>query len=152
MGRIILATVTMLSLLATQASAATSNWAVLQALGSGERIEVHLANGSKLSGELERVTPETLYVAVRSGTVGVPRAEVGRVYTKSKGNRLAAMLIGTAAGAGVGGGLGGRYMENETGYGGAVAGCVGLGALIGMGVGAAVSKGSKKTLVYEAPN
>lgn len=81
-------------------------------------------------------------------SVEIRRDQISRVYVQKKRSWAIPVLVGTAAGAAVAGAAAPRIMEHESGYGGAVAGTVALGAAISAGIGYAV-RGSAGVLIYE---
>lgn len=138
------------SLLTGQMSATPSDWAAVQQLAAGERIEVGLFIGGSLKGKLDHATPEAVFVRQGSKTVEVKIGDVERVYRWQSGHGGRWALIGAAAGAGAGGAVGAGIMEHEKGYAGAVAGTVVLLSAIGAGLGYAFGHG-KSVLIYKAP-
>jgi hypothetical protein len=121
--------------LARQVFGATSDWAAVQGLASGARVHVSLTTGKNLNGVIDHVTAEALYLQSQKQTTQVRREEISRLYLKKDKSRIKPVLIGAAAGATAAGIAAPRTMEHESGYGGAVAGTVVLGAAIGAGVG-----------------
>jgi sRNA-binding regulator protein Hfq len=130
-------------------NSATADWAAVQSLAAGERIQVHLFNGKILDGRINRVTSDAVFVERRSQTTEVPRQDVSRVYRQKPGSGGKWAIIGALIGAGAGGAGGAATMEKEMGYGGAVAGSVALGGLLGAGTGYLLKHG-KSVLVYQA--
>ncbi|MBI3666526.1 MAG: hypothetical protein HY236_09950 [Acidobacteria bacterium] len=139
----------LLPCLVGQTFAATSEWAAVQSLAAGERIEVSLATGKTLNGNIDHVTAEAVYLQSRTQTVAIRCDEISGLYTKKKKSWIKPVLIGSAVGAAAAGIAAPKTLEHETGYAGAVAGTVAFGALIGAGVGY-LAKGSGKSLVYES--
>jgi hypothetical protein len=136
-------------LLSEQVSAATADWAAVQALAVGERIQVNLSTGKTLKGKLDHVTSESVFLQVDGRATEVLQKDVSRLYLKKRGSWQKSTVIGTSIGAAAGAGIGAVIMEKESGYGGAVAGTVALFAAIGASVGYAMRSG-KSVLVYEA--
>lgn len=149
MHRIVLVSLLLLSLCGGQLTAAAVDWAPVQAIAPGQRIEVALLSGQKLTGDLDHATAEAVFIRNRSGVAETRRQDIQRLYLIQSRSGAKSAAIGAAIGAGGGGALGGAIMERETGYGGAVAGTVALGALIGAGVGYALKGSPKRVLVYE---
>jgi hypothetical protein len=134
------------------AQADPGDWVLLQGLKGGERVQVDLFKGGKLTGTLHHVTPEAVFVQTAMRIREAERGNVRRLYTRGKSSKGRAALIGAGAGAAAGGIAGPLTMEHETGYGGAVAGTVVVAALIGALVGRAVGGSGKRVLLYEAPS
>jgi hypothetical protein len=130
--------------------AASSDWARVQSLASGARLQVSLTTHEQVEGRLDHVTSDALYLVGKKQTREVRRDGISRVYLNRKGSWTKGVLIGTAAGAGIGGVVAPLTMEHEIGYGAAVAGTVVLAALIGAGVGYLVTAHGGRTLIYEA--
>jgi hypothetical protein len=128
------------------------DWVVVQGLKGGERVQVDLFKGGKLTGILHHVTPEAVFVQTAMEIREAERGNVRRLYTRGKSSKGRAALIGAGAGAAVAGIAGPRTMEHESGYGGAVAGTVVAGAVIGALVGLAVGSHGKRILLYKAPS
>ena len=135
--------------LARQVLGATPDWAALQGLAAGARVHVILTTGKNLNGVIDHVTAEAVYLHSRKQTIEVRREEIGRLYRKKDTSRIKPVLVGAAMGAAAAGIAAPRIMEHETGYGGAVAGTVVLGAAVGAGVGRLAS-GPGESLVYRS--
>jgi len=129
---------------------ASSDWAVVQGLAAGERIQLDLTTGKILKGRIDHVTADAVYLQTQSQTAAVSRDEISRLYVTKKRNWAKPVLIGAAAGAAAAGIAAPRFLEHESGYAGAVAGTVVLGAVVGAGVGC-IARGSGKLLIYESP-
>jgi hypothetical protein len=132
-------------------AAVAADWVVVQGLKGGELVQVDLFKGGKLSGSLDHVTPEGVFVKTASQIKEVERGNVRLLYTRGKSTKGKTTLIGAIAGAALGGVAGGLTMERESGYAGAVAGTVGVAALVGALVGRVVGSSGKRVLLYEAP-
>jgi hypothetical protein len=138
-------------LLSGQVIAETSDWATVQALAMGERIQVNLSTGRTMKGKLDHVTSESAFMQINGKAMEISRKEISRLYLRKKGSWQKSTLFGTAIGAAAGGGIAAGVMERETGFGGAVAGTVALFAVIGAGIGYAMRPG-KSVLIYEDPS
>ena len=136
---------------ASQTAAASSDWAVVQGLASGAGVRLDLKTGKSVSGAVDHVTADAVYLQTKKEAATINREEISRLYVKKKARSAMLILAGAGAGAAAGGAIGAKIMEKEKGYGGAVAGTVVLFSLIGAGVGA-LARGSGKTLVYESPS
>jgi hypothetical protein len=135
--------------LAAGPNSATADWAVVESLAVGERIQVELSIGKSVNGKIDHVTPEAVFVQHGSQTTEIRRHEVNRLYRQKSGAGAKWAAIGALIGAGAGVGGGAATMEKEKGYEGAVAGTVALGGLLGAGVGYLLGRG-KSVLVYNA--
>lgn len=140
----------LLSLLAGQIIAAPSDWAVVEQLASGQRIEAALSNGKTLKGKVDHVTPASVFIERRGKTIELKRVDVARLYRWKAGAGAKWAIIGAAIGAGAGGALGGVILERESGFAGAMAGTVALFGAIGAGLGYLI-RGGKSVLIYSAP-
>ncbi len=138
-----------LAVFASQMQAASQEWAVVQGLAPGARVQVSLRDGKTVSGSIDHVTVDAVYLQTKKETVTISRDEISRLYVKKKQRSALIILAGAGAGAAVGGAVGAKLMENENGYAPAVAGSVALFALVGAGVGA-LARGSGQSLVYKA--
>jgi hypothetical protein len=115
----------------------------------GATVHVSLTTGKNVNGVIDRVTAEAVYLDSRKQTTEVRREEISRLYRKKDKSWIKPVLIGAAAGAAAAGIAAPRTMEHESGYGGAVAGTVVLGAAVGAGVGRLAS-GPGESLVYKS--
>lgn len=150
MHRIICVLLLVPSLVAAPNSA-TADWAAVESLAVGERIQVELSTGKVVSGRIDHVTPESVFVQHGTQTTEVRRQEVNRLYRQKSGAGAKWAAIGALIGAGVGGGAGAATLERESGFGGAIAGTVALGGALGAGAGYLLGRG-KSVLVYKAPS
>jgi len=130
---------------------ATADWAAVEGLAAGERVEVELSTGKSVSGKIDHVTLESVFVQRGKKTTEVRRQEVSRVYRQKSGAGAKWAAIGALLGAGAGGGAGAASMERESGFGGAMAGTVVLGGALGAGAGYLLGHG-KSVLVYKTPS
>ncbi len=119
-----------------------SSWQNLSSLRSNQPIEVLKTSRESLNGEFVRFADDSISLRVKQQDVSVPRAEVARVRTRSKGHK--AIWIGTAVGAGAGlaiGAAAGTKLATESGGDfanlktGITVGFGAIGALIGAGFG-----------------
>jgi hypothetical protein len=155
----------------------TTDWKNVMKLRNGTQVLVWLWNGHRLAGRVESVSDTGLQVATRDGTnpqaswlVGAERAEVRRIVRYRGEADLPdperVMLIGTAAGIGIGGVAGGildatgHNQGRGLGY-AFIGGTIGLlGSVVVLGVIAVKTLGRgyrREELVYEdksthAPN
>ena len=140
----------LLSLWTGPLTAAPSEWAVVERLAAGERIEAALSTGKTLKGKVDHATPASVFIERGGKTIEVKRVDVARLYRRGSGSGAKWAIIGGAIGAGAGGALGGVILERESGFGGAMAGTVVLLGAIGAGVGYLIGHG-KSVLIYRAP-
>ena len=126
------------------------SWDAVKALLPGNEMSVRLRNGQKLKGTLISVSDTVLTLERRKNTTDVNRGDVLRVYRVVKKSNAKGAIIGVLIGAGVGGLLG-KLAEPEysddPGLAPVVFGF--LGALIGVGIGAAISGRTERQLMYE---
>jgi hypothetical protein len=141
----------LLCLATGQITAAPSDWAVVEQLTAGQRIEASLSTGSSVKGKVDHVTPASVFIERRGKTIEVKRVDVARLYRWKAGAGAKWALIGAAIGAGAGGALGAVILERESGFGGAMAGTIALCGAIGAGVGYLLRSG-KMVLIYSAPS
>jgi hypothetical protein len=132
-------------------NSATADWAAVESLAAGERIQVELSTGKFVNGKIDHVTSESVFVQHGRQTTEVRRQEVNRLYRQKSGAGAKWAAIGALIGAGAGGGAGAAVLERESGFGGAMAGTVALGGALGAGVGYLLGRG-KSVLVYKAPS
>lgn len=133
-----------------QILAAPTDWAVVEQLAAGQRIEAELSTGKTVKGKVDHVTPASVFIERRGKPIEVKRGEVARLYRWKAGTGAKWAMIGAAIGAGAGGALGGVILERESGFGGAMAGTVALCGAIGAGLGYLI-RGGKSVLIYSAP-
>ena len=130
--------------------AQSGDWAQVQALTPGSRLDVkRRSGGGELHGVLERASQDALVLQNDSGAVTVDKADVRRVRLrtekKSKSGRLAGAAVGGAFGA-LSAGMSDKQ-QGGSGAGRAIAIPVfaGIGYLIGWG-----ADGPKHTTIYDA--
>jgi len=140
----------LLPCLVGQGVAASSDWGTVQSIASGVRLQVSLTTHEQVEGKLDRVTSDALYLRGKKQPREIRREGISRLYLKRRGAWTKGVLIGTAAGAGIGGVVAPLTLEHEIGYGAAVGGTVVLAALIGAGVGYLVTAHRGTALIYEA--
>ena len=132
----------------SRAQTPENSWAALNALHTGQRIEIIETNLKKHSGTFSTVTDEAIQLREGGTDVGVRKENVMRVTLLDKSHRLrnAFLLGGLGAGAGAGIGVATSRCSNTAGsfnfcgLGRSVA--IGFGAVVGLaggaGVGAAI--------------
>jgi hypothetical protein len=83
-------------------SAQTADWGVLKSIAVGAEVRIVVSGRSALQGSLVGVTDDSFLLHSGSGQQTFGRQEVMRVSVKKKSHRKRNVLIGLAAGAGVG--------------------------------------------------
>jgi hypothetical protein len=101
MTRSIILSIAVVSLSLGQSSDGASQWNIIRAVNAGHRIRVE-TSAVKYSGGFAGLSDSAIMLQSEKGQVSVPRAEVLRVYSQSRSNRLRNTLIGAAIGAAVG--------------------------------------------------
>lgn len=129
-------------------NSATTDWAAVESLAAGERIQVELSTGRTVNGKIDHVTPEAVFVQRGSQTTEVRRQEVNHLYRHKSGPGAKWAAIGALIGAGAGG-VEAATMKKGIAYGAAAAVIVAFGGLLGAGVGYLLGH-SKSVLVYKA--
>ncbi len=121
-------------LLAVPAVCQENSWDNLQRLKAGNKIKVTQTNLKVVEGKFVRFTDVNLTLKVGKEEVPVPRDDVYRVTRREHERNI---VLGLAAGVGLGAALAACCVEREEGYHAAMLGTVvGLGS-VGAGVGAA---------------
>ncbi|MBI3665890.1 MAG: hypothetical protein HY236_06640 [Acidobacteria bacterium] len=72
-------------LLAGPITAANADWAAVEGLPAGERIQVDLSTGKTLKGTIDHLTAETVYLRSKDKTLNANRQDVTRVYRQKPG-------------------------------------------------------------------
>jgi hypothetical protein len=141
------------SLLLGQSVSQTQDWAAVEALAPGVKLLVETKDGKQVKGKLKNVSAGALALDRKNRTENFNKDEIKIIYRLSNGSRAKSLLIGTAAGVGVGAGAA-LIALGATGGSDDGTGIVAAGTLIGGGVGALLGlvagKGSRRTLIYEA--
>ena len=126
------------------------SWDTVKALLPGNEMSVRLRNGQKLKGRLISASDTVLTLERRKNTTDVNRGDVLRVYRVVPKSDKKGQILGFLIGAGVGAVVG-KLSEGEgadtTGLAPLALGF--LGALIGMGMGSAISGRTERQLIYE---
>jgi len=134
--------------------ASSSDWESLRALQQGAPVGIVRKGGETVNGKFTGFTADAISVQTKKQAVSVPRAEVARVRRNSKGRgKWIGLGIGAGAGAGAGAALGTRLANESAGdinlKGVSTAVVAAAGALIGLGIGAALD--SRHSTIYVAP-
>ena len=126
------------------------SWDTVKALLPGNEMSVRLRNGKKLKGTLISASDTVLTLERRKNTTDVNRGDVLRVYRVVKNSGDKGAIIGFLIGAGVGGLLG-QLAEPENPEDPGLAAIIFgfLGALVGGGIGKAISGRTERQLIYE---
>lgn len=110
-----------------------ANWDNLKQLAPGEEIRVVLNDAKSYRGQLQAVNDEAVVVRLPGGEQTFARQSVLRVSSKRQGHRTRNGLIGAAAGAAGGAGIGAAACPNDPEC---QVRTAPVGLLIGLGVGA----------------
>ncbi len=130
---------------------AVETWNLVKAVAPGESLEIRLKNGDTVNGNLKSVTETDLTLLRRGSDINLRRDDISRVYQTVRKSSQKPVLVGAAAGALIGVGIGAAVHEKKAVKTGAtfllVAGVTStIGALVGWGLG----RGKSKVLIYEA--
>ena len=116
------------------------SWDALKGLKPGVIVRVEEKDRTTTSGELKKVSDDSIRYVSAAGEVEIERAKVKRVEVRSPERRLRNTLIGAAIGAGIAVAVDqtlGQYLRNESGDESrairslaVVGGMAGLGALV----------------------
>jgi len=124
-------------------------WATVEQLAAGTKIQIQTEAIRSITGTVDHVSVDAIYLFTNSQTVEIRQAQVKRVYVLKKRSWFRPVLIGAGIGTAAAGIAAPRVIEHGIGYGAAVAGTICLGAVIGAGLGF-VCRGSGKQLIYVA--
>jgi hypothetical protein len=126
------------------------SWDLVKAVPPGDKVVARLRNGQTLNGWMISASDTVLTLELRKNSTDVNRGDVLRVYRVVKKSDKKGLILGFLIGAGVGAALG-KLGESEgadnTGLAPLVLGF--LGALIGTGMGSAISGRTQRLLIYE---
>jgi hypothetical protein len=126
------------------------SWDAVKAVPPGDKVVARLRNGQTLNGWMISASDTVLTLERRKNATDVNRGDVLKVYRVVKKSNTKGVLIGLGIGTGVGvllGALAEPDNPEDPGLAAAVLGF--LGALIGAGMGAAISGRTKRLLIYE---
>jgi hypothetical protein len=126
------------------------SWDAVKAVPPGDKVVARLRNGQTLNGLMISASDTVLTLERRKNTTDVNRGDVLKVYRVVKKSDTKGVLLGLGIGTGVGALLG-KLAEPENPEDPGLAPVIfgGLGALIGAGMGAAISGRTKRLLIYE---
>jgi hypothetical protein len=126
------------------------SWDLVKAVPPGDKVVARLRNGQTLNGWMISASDTVLTLERRKNTTDVNRGDVLKVYRVVKKSDTKGLLIGLGIGTGVGALLGALTEPEYTDDPGLAPVVLGfLGALIGSGMGAAISGRTKRLLIYE---
>ncbi len=138
---------------AAQNVSAQSDWAAVQNLSAGARLQIETKDGKRQKGTLDVVSATAVTLRGNGRNTSVSKDDVQKIYQLRGGSRVTTGLIGAAVGAGGGAGAAAALL-GATGGSDDTTGILGKGILIGLGIGAAigvaVGKNGRRTLVYES--
>jgi len=126
------------------------SWDEVKAIPPGEKVIVRLRNKQTLNGWMIGASDTVLTLELRKKSRDVARGDVLKVHRVVKKSNTIPFLIGIGIGIGVGAAVGEAIEPEGTDDPGLTAVILGmLGALIGGGMGAAISGNTKRLLIYE---
>ena len=139
--------------LALSQSASSNDWAVVQRIGTNEKLVVRQKDGKELKGEMIEASDTALTIDRNGKPLSIPRADVRQVSViESKAAKGKWALIGAGIGAGAGTGIGAAKYSPDSDdseiY-------IVMGLLIGTGIGAVGGmlfgqSRRSRTMVYDA--
>lgn len=138
----------------TQTQTADQNWATVESLSAGNKLEVHTKDKRHLKGLLKQVDSDSLTLSGKKTEYALTKSEISTVHRSvSESETLKYSLIGAAAGAAIGAGIGVAQNSPPKDDGEIY---VMLNTPIGAGIGAVAGvlfgKGRRKRiLIYQAP-
>jgi len=126
------------------------SWDAVKAVPRGDHVVARLRNGKTLNGWMISASDTVLTLERRKNTTDVNRGDVHKVYRLVKKSDNKGALLGFSIGAGVGGLLGKLAEDESADNSGLAPLALGfLGALIGVGMGSAISGRTQRLLIYE---
>ena len=126
------------------------SWDAVKAVPPGDQVVARLRNGKTLNGWMISASDTVLTLERRKNATDLNRGDVLRVYRVVKKSDNKGAPLGFLIGAGVGGLLGKLAESESTDDPGLAAIVFGfLGALIGVGMGDAISGRTQRLLIYE---
>ena len=126
------------------------SWDAVKAVPPGDQVSVRLRNGQKLNGWMISASDTVLTLEGRKNTTDLNRGDVLKVYRVVEKSDTKGVLLGLGIGTGVGVLLGALAEGGNNEDPGMAAAILGLfGALIGSGMGAAISGRTKRLFIYE---
>jgi hypothetical protein len=131
---------------------AQDDWEPLKTIPVGDEITVETRAGKRIRGRLSKITDTTMIFVSSNQPVSLDQPEIKKIYRHipGAGSRFINALKGAVIGTIIGAGLYGFALAIHRDFdGGALAQSIGYFAAFGAGM-AALVKGTKKVLVYEA--
>ena len=126
------------------------SWDAVKAVPPGDQVVARLRNGGTLNGLMISASDTVLTLERRKNATDVNRGDVLRVYQVVKKSDNKGALLGFLIGAGVGALLGKLAEDPSADNSGLAPLALGfLGALIGVGMGSAISGRTRRLLIYE---
>jgi hypothetical protein len=126
------------------------SWDAVKAVPPGDKVVARLRNGQTLNGRMISASDTVLTLERRKNATDVNRGDVLKVYQLVKKSDNKGALLGFLIGAGVGALLGKLgEVEGADNSGLAPLAFGFLGALIGVGMGSAISGRTQRLLIYE---
>ena len=126
------------------------SWDAVKAVPPGDQVSVRLRNGQKLNGWMISASDTVLTLEGRKNTTDLNREDVLKDYRLFKKSDTKGVFLGLGIGMGVGVLLGALAEPETTDDPGLTAVVLGLlGAVIGTGIGAAISGRTQRQLIYE---
>jgi hypothetical protein len=130
------------------------SWDAVKAIPPGDQVVARLRNGQTLKGGMISASDTVLTLERRNNATDVNRGDVLKVYQVVRKSDNKGVLLGFLIGAGVGGLVGALLDKRAAGEGADITGLAPLalgflGALIGTGMGSALSGRTKRLLIYE---
>lgn len=80
------------------------DWAAVQALSTRVKLLIETKDGKQFKGELSNASMTTLSITRNNRPISLNKDDIQRIYQLSSGSRAKSVIIGTAAGAGLGAG------------------------------------------------
>jgi small nuclear ribonucleoprotein (snRNP)-like protein len=102
-------------------------WSLLMAVQAGERLHVKLQDGRKVDGKLNSVSETMLVLSADSQTTGFNRHDILEIRLGRGRSVKKSILVGALIGTGAGAGLGGAAAASDNGE--------WFGTLIGLAIG-----------------
>jgi hypothetical protein len=136
------------SLMPLRAQSPEGNWDNLQRIKPDQEVEIVTNDAKAYRGTLRSLQVESIIVRLVSGDHAFERANILRVAYKPKGRRSHHVKVGTAIGAGFG--VVNAFFSDGCQSGGCRFAGVGISALLGAAIGAALPAGGWEVL-YRSP-
>ena len=130
---------------------ALDDWSAVQNLSPGQKIIVRTKDGDRLTGRFDSANDLLINLTDDGKKLSLTRESVRLVQLNRGKSRWNGGLLGAAIGGGGGAAIGGALVAQGDDYASATfPGTIGVGALIGFGIGAAIGKGRKNETIYES--